>query len=119
MLNIHIDSCDGGYRPTVMGTIGGRPFFFRMMEGGWSFGVARDGVASVWWHSPDETLAFHASGGDGFAAFDEESIPYLLDALEKYLVEVGVQPEERRQVRDAVERQAKTLFARDHTGDGS
>jgi hypothetical protein len=119
MPDIHIDSCDGGYRPTAMGTIGGRPFFFRMMGGGWSFGVAREDVGSVWWHSPDEELAFIASGGDGVTAFNEESIPYLLDGLEQYLVELGVPPEERRQVRDTAEQRAKRLFAREDTGDGS
>jgi hypothetical protein len=112
-LLISVKEYDGGYRPTAVGTIYGKPFCFRMQDRSWSFGVASESATKdeFWWHSSPDEYEFETSGTCD-PVWHTDSLPLLLEGLRRYLAAQAVASVDQDEALRAVSQQAEALFTR-------
>jgi hypothetical protein len=111
-MELLVEEYGNGYRPTAAGRLGGRRFVFRVTGGAWFFGVAREGVEDLWWHSEEEELEFQVTG-PAESVWHTESLPYFLEGLRRYLDACGTTEDERDATLAQAENLAREIFVRE------
>lgn len=110
-LPLTLHAYGNGYRPTAEGTVGKRPFAFRLMNRRWVFLVGKADVEPFWWHASEAEVVFETSG-PAQPCYHTESLPYFLDGLRQYLESLDVREDLRDTLITTARQQADACFAR-------